>query len=156
MWFLGTATVKKLHQKFCKGNIFFPKNCLESSILQSSVSFYLKRGVLAGYSFFQTYWLLLKDQLEPPISSCRVIYFTEQLQSFIFSGVIMKQINFDSSYKNNYRKSYFSHSIILRVVYLFHHFNNNHPSFEVGHLFLSQKEKQSWKKIIIEAAIFSE
>ena len=65
--FRNSSTVKRIylkHQIFCKGNIFFSKDHLESSILQSSVSFYLKRTVAAGHSFLQTYWLLLEDQLE--------------------------------------------------------------------------------------------
>ena len=92
LWFLGIATVKRIHLKhqiFCNGSIYFFKRPLfKSFILLSSVSFYLKRGVLVGHSFFQTYLLLLEDQLEPPILSCKVIYFTEQLQPSILSEVL--------------------------------------------------------------------
>ena len=62
-----------MHQIFCKGNIFFLKDRLQLSILQSSVPFYLKTGVAAGHSFFQTFWLLLEDQLELSIFSSKVI-----------------------------------------------------------------------------------
>ena len=64
--FLERATGKRIYLKyqiFCKkGNISFSKDRLESSTLKSSVSFYLKREVVAGHSFFQTYWLLLENQ----------------------------------------------------------------------------------------------
>ena len=83
------------HQVFCKGNIFFRKTTWCRPIYKV-VLFYLKRGAVAGHSFLQT-WLFLKDQLEPSIPSCKVIYFTEQLQPSILSGVIWNII-FDSSY----------------------------------------------------------
>ena len=41
-------------------------------------------------------------------------------------------------------KSYFRRSVFLRIVYLFHHSNYSHSSFEVGYL-LSQKEQQLFK-----------
>ena len=66
--------------------IIFSKQHLQPSILYSSESFYLKRGVATGHSLFQLYWLLLEDQLELPIR--RVIFLSEQLQPPILSGVI--------------------------------------------------------------------
>ena len=65
------------------------------SILQYSVSFYLKRGAATGHSFFLIMFLL-EDQLESFIISCRVIFLTGWLKPSFLSGV--EQIIFDSSY----------------------------------------------------------
>ena len=40
-------------------------------------------------------------------------------------------------------KTFLTHSSFLRAVYIIHHSNYSHPSLEVVHLFLSQKEWQS-------------
>ena len=70
----------------------------------------------------------------------RVGWFLTAINSF---RGYMGQIVFDSSCSlriATFLRNYIRHSIFLRVVYLFHHSNYSHPSFEVGYLFLSQKE----------------
>ena len=53
---LGTATAKRIylkHQIFVKA-MFFSKQILQAPILESDVSFYLKRWAEIGHSFFLT------------------------------------------------------------------------------------------------------
>ena len=52
---LGTATAKRIylkHQIFVKTICFFSKQILQAPILESGVSFYLKRWAEIGHSFF--------------------------------------------------------------------------------------------------------
>ena len=69
LWFLETATVKRIYlkgQTFCKGHIFFSKDHFESSILWSSMPFYLKREVVAGHSFSQSSGFFWRISLSHP------------------------------------------------------------------------------------------
>ena len=105
------------------------------------------------YPFFQTYWLLLEDQLWTIHSFMKGLFFTEQLQSVILSRLLkllqwhlasiysfrgyIEQITFRSSCS-------FLGRATLGIPFfkdIFHHPNCSHPSFELG--YLSQKEWQS-------------
>ena len=48
-------------------------------------------------------------------------------------------------------KTFLTHSSFLRAVYIIHHSNYSHPSLEVVHLFLSQKE---WQSSILWIALY--
>ena len=82
---------------FVKAIYFFKIPLLVVHSLKS-VSFYLKRGVPADHSFFQTYWLILEDQLKQFIFSCRVTFFHGAVAAIHSFRGYMDQIIFDSSY----------------------------------------------------------
>ena len=76
------------HQTFGKAVHVFQNITCSRTFLKLVCHFFLKRGIAAGHSFFQTYWLLFEDQREPSILSCRVFFFTEQLPSYILSRLL--------------------------------------------------------------------
>ena len=75
------------NQIFVKTIYMFSKHHLEPSILESSVSFYFKRGVATGHSFLWPYWLLLEDYLEPSIFWSRVVFYWSSCSHVFFQGL---------------------------------------------------------------------
>ena len=115
------------HQVFVKTKYFF-KSHLQSSIIWSSVSFYLKRGVATRHSFFQTYWYLFLSKKERQSSILwRVLYllWRENLQPsivlVILSAVVCllpKKVGSSYAFFQRY------YNYFYRTLTLIHSFNS--------------------------------
>ena len=73
---------------FCKDNVTFSKLQLQASILWSSVSFYLTKGIATGHSFFNRTGFFWRISLNHSFFHVGRLFLMDQLQPFILSGAI--------------------------------------------------------------------
>ena len=83
----------------------------------------MKRGVAAGHSFFQKYWLLIPDQLQPSILLCMVLFSQSSCNHPFSQGL--------------HRADNFWQQQLIKSNYFFERLPSDFQSFKVS-LFISQ------------------